>query len=104
MASTERLEQMGTQPLNNDKSKHQRDDTLEELLQPRRGRKKRVDKDSIKSVNFVLSLDLIERLGHYCVHQSRVEGRNVTNSEVVERALHEFLTREGYPIPPQSSD
>ena len=105
MAFTEKLEQVGSHPFNNGEvGDQQGEPPQEELPQTKRGRKKRLNKNSTRPVNFVLSLDLIERLGYYRVWRTRVEGHTVTNSEVAERALDEFLTREGYPPPPPSSD
>ena len=62
----------------------------------KRSRKKKVGKPLGKLTNFTLSLDLIERLGYYKVHRERVEERQVTNSEVAEKALDAFLNKAGY--------
>jgi len=100
MPFTERLKQTESRSLNdndNEEAEDQRYEAVqEEQAQPRRGRRKRVNKNSRKSVNFTLSLNLIERLGYYRVHRTRVEGRGVTNSEVAEEALDKFLRDKDY--------
>jgi len=97
MPFTQRLEQVKSHPFNNEEAGDQYGGVVqEEQAQPRRGRRKRANRLSKKPVSFKLSLDLMERLGHYRVHRTRVEGRSVTNSEVAEKAVEEFLTKEGY--------
>ena len=99
---TEKLEKVGN-PSNNEKAEAHRANILEkELLQPKRGRRKQDNQVAKEPVNFQWSPDLIERLGHYVVHRKRVEGRKVTMSKVAEKAVDEFLTKEGYP--PLSED
>ena len=93
----EKSQQIYGHPLNSKEADDQQSEAVqEEQAQPRRGRRKRVNKNSRKSVNFTLSLNLIERLGYYRVHRTRVEGHSVTNSEVAEEALDKFLRDKNY--------
>ena len=94
---TEGLEQVDNHLLNNGEAEDQKGEAMqEELPQPRRGPKKRVNKNSRKQVTFLWSWALERRLGHYIVERNYKEHRDVDRSEVVEQAVDEFLTREEY--------
>jgi hypothetical protein len=71
---------------------------LKQVERPRRrvGRKRKVNSPQTKSANFKLTPDIKERLGHYSVHRTREENRKVTESEIVEEALGEFLKDKGF--------
>ncbi len=88
---------MENEPLNNEKSKYQGRDTLEELLQPKRGRKKRSSKNLGRLVNFNCSWELDARLDSYRANRKRKEERVIERTEVIVQALDEFLTGQGYP-------
>ena len=90
---TEKLQQIGNYPLDDNS---QGETGQEEHVQQKRGRKKRVNKNSTKPVNFRWSWDLDARLEHYRAERSREEHRTVERNEVVEQAVDEFLTKEGY--------
>jgi len=62
----------------------------------RRGRKKKDNTPPTDPAAFKLTLEVIERLGHYTVRRTREEHRKVTKSEVVEKALDEFLKAKGF--------
>ena len=99
MPFTERLKQMESRSLNdNEEAADQRDEIVqEEQAKPRRGPKKRVNENSRTSANFKWSWDLDARLDHYVADCKRKVHHNVDRSEVVEKVLDEFLTKEGYP-------
>jgi chromatin segregation and condensation protein Rec8/ScpA/Scc1 (kleisin family) len=62
----------------------------------RLGRKRKENTPQTKSANFKLTPDVKERLGHYSIRRTREENRKVTESEIVEEALSEFLKGKGF--------
>ena len=73
-------------------------ENLQQGEQPgqRPGRKKKDNRPQTEPAIFQLTPEIIERLGHYVVSRPRAEHRKVTKSEVVERALDEFLRSNGF--------
>lgn len=93
----EKLERVESHPHNNTEAEDQQGEAVqEELPQPKRGRRKRVDKNSMKPVNFQWSWEFDARLEHYLADRSGKEHRKVDRTEVVVQAVDEFLTKEGY--------
>jgi len=103
MPFTERLKQMESRSLNdNEEAADQRDEIVqEEQAKPRRGPKKRVNKDSTRRASFNCPWELDARLDRYRADRKEKEERTIEGTEVIVQALDEFLIKEGYP--PSSS-
>ena len=100
---TEKLEQVDRHPFNNGEVGDQQGEALqEELPQTKRGRRKRLNKNSGRPVSFNCPWELDARLDNYRADRKRKEERIIERTEVIVQALDEFLTREGQP--PDSSD
>lgn len=99
MPFTDRLKQTESRSLNdNEEAEDQPYEAVqEELPQPTRGRRKRVNKNSARPVNFSCPWELDARLDNYRADRKRKEHRNIERTEVIVQALDEFLTRGGYP-------
>ena len=71
---------------------------LQQGEQPRQkpGRKKKDNMPQTDLASFKLTPEVIERLGYYVVRRTREEHRKVTKSEIVERALDEFLRGKSF--------
>jgi len=64
---------------------------------PQKSSKRKLrQKNAKKSVTLKWPWDLDARLGHYVVDRSYKEHRNVERTEVAEKAVDEFLRKEGY--------
>ena len=94
----EKFQEINGHPFNNEEAENPQGEALhEELPQTKRGRKKRLNKNSMKPVNFKWPWELATRLDHYVADRELKEHRNVDRSGVVAQVLDDFLTNEGYP-------
>lgn len=76
------------------------DDRNGGTVQDEQPKVKSVDKKeagkNLRPVSFKWPWDLDKRLGHYVVDRSYKERHDVERTEVVVKALDEFLRKEGY--------
>ena len=94
---TEGFEQLNREPLNNGGSENRSSERIEEKpIRLKPGPKKRLNGNSRKQVTFKWSWEIEKRLGLYLVNRNYEERRDIDRSEVVEKAVDEFLTKEGY--------